>query len=40
MHLRELIGLESVRHSNQCRPKPAMNKSHFSINEATDKDVG
>ena len=40
MHLRELICLEAVRHSNQSRPKPAVNESHLSINEATDQDVG
>ncbi len=40
MHLRKLICLEEVRHSNQSRPKPAVNDSHLSINEATDQDVG
>jgi len=39
MYLRNLSGGKSLRCSNQCRPKPAVNESDFSIYETANKHI-
>jgi hypothetical protein len=39
MYLRSLSGWKSLRCSNHCRPKPAVDEGHFSIYKAANEHI-